>query len=210
MEGGESDIASTHHIFNCLQREHPDIAKLMTEPVWYQDRKGEVSAGQQPWIRTSPLFLENDDPSSSSAAGSDTPAPRVWCKFDPMNFKSLGRFQSGPDAQIPPLSAAQARAMEVLEGVCKRESLHMVLDPGDIQFLSNSHIFHARTAYRDWAPGSLDEEGGLRPRRHLMRLWLSVPEDEGGWRLPYPDARNKKRGGVQVDDTPPVCPLDAE
>jgi hypothetical protein len=43
-----------------------------------------------------------------------------------------------------------------------------------------------------------------------MRLWLSVPQDEGGWKLPFPDAHDKKRGGVQVDDTPPICPLDAE
>jgi hypothetical protein len=200
MEGGESDIASQHHVFNCLQREHPDVAKLFCEPIWDQDRKGEIPTGAKPWIKTSPLFMEY---------GSEGP-PRIWGRFDPMNFKSLSRFSSGPNPEIPPLSDAQVRAMEILETICKRESLHMILDPGDIQFLSNSHVFHARTAYKDWAPGAVDESGKPRIRRHLMRLWLSVPQDEGGWKLPFPDAHDKKRGGVQVDDTPPICPLDAE
>ena len=43
-----------------------------------------------------------------------------------------------------------------------------------------------------------------------MRLWLSTPENEGGWRLPFADSHEKKRGGVQVNDNRPVAPLDAE
>lgn len=48
------------------------------------------------------------------------------------------------------------------------------------------------------------------PRRHLLRLWLATPESEGGWALPMPDSNEKKRGGVQVNNTPPKAPLDAE
>lgn len=127
-----------------------------------------------------------------------------------MNVTSLARYNSGANAQIPAVTEAQKHAMQVLEEVCMRESLHMILAPGEIQFLSNQHVFHARTAYKDWAPGTLDESGNERPRRHLMRLWLSVPIEEGGWKLPYPDANLKKRGGIQVNDVAPVCPLDAE
>ncbi|KAH7141851.1 hypothetical protein EDB81DRAFT_899231 [Dactylonectria macrodidyma] len=200
MEGGESDICSQHHVFNCLQREHPEVAKLFCEPIWYADRKGEVSKGQKPWMKTAVFYLENDPEGT----------PRLYGKFDPNNVTSLWRFNTGPDAQLPPLSEAQLHAMRVLEETCKREALHMILDPGDIQFVSNQHVFHARTAYKDYAPGSRDESGNLRPQRHLMRLWLSVPVDEGGWKLPFPDMLEKKRGGIQVDDTPPKCPLDAE
>lgn len=92
--------------------------------------------------------------------------------------------------------------MSILEDTCVRLSLHMVLEVGDIQFLSNNHVLHARTAYVDYPPP--------RPRRHLMRLWLSVPEAEGGWRLPFVDSRDLKRGGIQVDDTVENAPLDAE
>ena len=78
----------------------------------------------------------------------------------------------------------------------------MVLDVGDIQFLSNQHVLHARTEYKDHAPPA--------PRRHLMRLWLATPESEGGWILPYHDSKEKKRGGIQVDDVAPVANLDAD
>ena len=100
------------------------------------------------------------------------------------------------------MSPAQEEAAQVLEATCAREALHMILEVGDIQFLSNAHVLHSRTAYKDYPPPA--------PRRHLMRLWLATPESEGGWRLPFRDSDEKKRGGVQVDDTRPVAPLDAE
>ncbi|KAL8685669.1 MAG: hypothetical protein Q9218_007618 [Villophora microphyllina] len=58
LKGGESDIVSSHHVYNVLQAEHPDVVKTLTEPIWYFDRKGEVSQGQDPYIRTSVLYLE--------------------------------------------------------------------------------------------------------------------------------------------------------
>ncbi|KAL2162944.1 hypothetical protein VTH06DRAFT_6780 [Thermothelomyces fergusii] len=188
QEGGESDIASVHRVWNVLQQEHPDVAELLTRPVWYFDRKGEVSDGQDEYIRQPVVYLENGGKG------------RLYCKWDPYYVRSLGRFVER--GLVPPLSDEQKRAMEVLEEVCQREALHMVLEVGDVQFVSNSHILHARTAYKDFAPPA--------PRRHLLRLWLSTPEGEGGWALPMPDSHEKKRGGVQVNDTPPKVPLDAE
>ncbi|KAI9376613.1 hypothetical protein BJX61DRAFT_550817 [Aspergillus egyptiacus] len=188
LEGGESDIVSSHHIYNTLAVERPDVLKTLTEPIWYFDRKGETSKGQQEYIRTSVVYLERGD------------NPRVYTKWDPYYVRSLGRFSDA--GLIPPLSDKQIEALEVLEATCQRLSLHMILEVGDIQFLANSHVLHARTAYKDFAPPA--------PRRHLMRLWLATPESEGGWRLPFWDSNEKKRGGVQVDDTAPVAPLDAE
>ena len=189
-ECGESDIASAHLLWNILQSERPDVAELFTQPIWYFDRKGEVSVGQDPWIRTAVFFLE---PSGQG---------RLYSKWDPYYLRSLSRFSNA--GLIPPFSAAQEEAAQVLEAICHRIKLHMVLEVGDIQFVSNEHVLHARTAYRDYGPDS-----GM-PRRHLMRLWLSTPEEEGGWVLPYCDSKERKRGGVQVDDTPPVANLDAD
>jgi hypothetical protein len=42
----------------------------------------------------------------------------------------------------------------------------MDLAPGDIQWLSNHTIVHARTAY--------DDHPEPERKRHLLRLWLSV------------------------------------
>ncbi|KAL2855996.1 hypothetical protein BJY01DRAFT_203619 [Aspergillus pseudoustus] len=188
LEGGESDIVSSHHVYNTLAIERPDVLKTLTDPIWYFDRKGETSKGQEEYIRTSVMYLERGENA------------RVYTKWDPYYVRSLTRFSDA--GLVPPLSPAQLEALQVLEETCQRLSLHMILEVGDIQFVSNSHVLHARTAYKDYAPPA--------PRRHLMRLWLATPENEGGWKLPFWDSNEKKRGGVQVDDTAPVAPLDAE
>lgn len=160
----------------------------MTKPIWYFDRKGETSEGQEPYIKTAVFYLEKG------------PNGRVYSKWDPYYVKSLDRFMNA--GVIPHLSPEQVEAAKVLEETCHRSRLHMILEVGDIQFLSNEHVLHARTAYKDHAPPT--------PRRHLMRLWLATPEGEGGWKLPFHDSFERKRGGIQVNDQPPVCPLDAE
>jgi len=188
LEGGESDIVSSHHVWNTLQKERPDVAETLTKPIWYFDRKGETSFGEEPYIRTSVFYLER------GLSG------RVYSKWDPYYVKSLGRFVEA--GLVPPLSPEQIEAAKVLEETCHRLRLHMILEVGDIQFLSNEHVLHARTEYRDHAPPA--------PRRHLMRLWLATPESEEGWKLPFHDSEEKKRGGIQVNDQAPVAPLDAE
>ena len=42
----------------------------------------------------------------------------------------------------------------------------MDLEPGDIQWLSNHTVMHARTEYEDWPEP--------QRKRHLLRLWLSI------------------------------------
>lgn len=134
QEGGESDIVSVHRVWNVLQEEHPDVAELLTKPIWYFDRKGEVSEGQEEFIRQPVVYLENGGKG------------RLYCKWDPYYVRSLKRFEER--GVVPPLSDEQKRAMEILENVCQRESLHMILEVGDIQFVSNAHLLHARTAYK--------------------------------------------------------------
>lgn len=190
LEGGESDIVSSHHVWNTLQKENPDVAETLAQPIWYFDRKGEVSHGQEPYTRQ-PIFYRETGPDATS---------RVFCKWDPYYVRSLSRFSDA--GLIPPLSEKQEHAIKVLEDTCMALSLHMILDIGDIQFLHNGHVLHSRTAYKDYPPP--------HPRRHLMRLWLATPESEGGWKLPFADSSHRKRGGVQVNDTPPRAPIDAE
>ena len=58
LEGGESDIVSSHHVFNVLSEERPGVLKTLTQPIWYFDRKGEVSEGEEPYIKTAIFYLE--------------------------------------------------------------------------------------------------------------------------------------------------------
>lgn len=72
LEGGESDLVSSHAVWNELQRQEPEVARLLTEPVWYFDRKGEKSRGEEDWIRTSVFYLETGE------------NPRVYSKYVPL------------------------------------------------------------------------------------------------------------------------------
>ncbi|EEH38136.2 taurine catabolism dioxygenase TauD [Paracoccidioides lutzii Pb01] len=172
LEGGESDIVSTHQVYNGIAKTRPDVLETLTKPIWYIDRKGETSIGQEEYIRACIFYVEPKEDG------------RVFAKWDPYFVRSLTRFSD--KGIIPPLSPAQLEALTVLEETCLRLALHMVLDVGDIQSLANSHILHARTEYKDYPPPA--------PRRHLMRLWLATPESEGGWSLPFWDTNEKKRG----------------
>lgn len=140
LEGGESDIVSSHNVWNVLQREHPDVAETLTKPIWYFDRKGEVSEGQQPYTRQPVFYLETGPQNES----------RVYCKWDPYFVHSLKRYSDA--GVVPPLSPEQEKASKILEEVCMGLSLHMILEIGDIQFLSNAHVLHSRTAYKDYPP----------------------------------------------------------
>lgn len=186
-EGGESDIVSTHHVFNVLQNERPDVLRTLIDTDWYWDRKGEISPGQNEWFTTRVIQWLADDPS------------RVYLKWDPYNVKSLERVSKA--GKIPPLSEAQLEATQVLEDICARESLHMILEVGDIQLVANTHVLHARTSFIDADVG---------PRRHLLRLWMAIPEKQGGWRVSYADSNYPRRGGIVIKGVQEKVFLEAE
>lgn len=61
LEGGENDVVSGHRVWNIMHAERPDVAELLTKPIWYFDRKGEVSVGQEDYIRCAIYYLERDN-----------------------------------------------------------------------------------------------------------------------------------------------------
>jgi hypothetical protein len=106
LEGGESDIVSSHHVWNILQKERPDVAETLTKPIWYFDRKGETSAGEDPYIRTSVFYLEK---------GVDG---RVYSKWDPYYVKSLSRFMDA--GVIPHLSPQRMYCFGLLPSIQRK------------------------------------------------------------------------------------------
>ena len=79
----------------------------------------------------------------------------------------------------------------------------MQLQPGDMQFVYNHSLLHDRTAFVDWPDPA--------KRRHLLRLWLSIPEDRT---LPecfkerYGSIEIGNRGGIITANTRLHAPLD--
>ena len=184
-EGGESMIVSAVAVHDEMMRRRPDLLPELYKPV-YMDRRGEVPDGKLPWFGM-PLFTWHRGQINGYA-----PIRQY--------VESLARF---PDA--PRISNAQMAALDLFYEICEEEEfcLRLQFEPGDIQFLQNHVVFHSRTGFTDW-----DE---AEKKRHLMRLWLSLPD---GRLLPDSYAekwinieRGTRRGGVPTM-TPPVIPLD--
>ena len=98
--------------------------------------------------------------------------------------------------------------MDLLDELAASDTFRLDMDfqPGDIQFLHNHQILHARTAYEDYPEPER--------KRHLLRLWLSAPN---GRELPAALAARygevtvgKIRGGIRVPGQTLSAPLEAE
>lgn len=183
QSGGESMIVSAVAVHDEMMRRSPELLAELYKPI-HMDRRGEVPAGKLPWFGM-PLFTWH-------RGGLNGYAP-VRQYID-----SLARF---PEA--PRMSNAQSAALDLFYALCEDNCLRLQFEPGDIQFLQNHVVFHSRTAYVDGP----DPER----RRHLMRIWMSLPD---GRALPPAYAEKwinielgTRRGGVPTDK-PPIVPLD--
>ncbi|KAG6002350.1 hypothetical protein E4U54_000893 [Claviceps lovelessii] len=199
--GGASGCASAHTVWNSLVKERPDVARTLASSNWYVDRKGEVTPGQEPWFKN-PIFMVEPGGKERVYVKYAVLFPWGCCdllnldqRWDPYFVKSLARFSNR--GLIPPLSAEQLEAMDVLQATCEKHGFEYNCEVGDMQFVSCCQTFHSRTAFTDALPP--------RPPRYLLRTWVGTPEHEGGWCLPFHDSCHPKRGGIQVDSTAPAA-----
>lgn len=184
--GGRSSLVSSVTLHNEIRRRRPDLAAVLFQPV-QTDRRGEAGPGEDPWF-TIPVFTWH----AGHFAG----------KYQRQYIESARRFP-----QVPPLTAAQVAAFDLLDALAEDPALHVELDfrPGDIQLVNNHILFHDRTAFEDWP----DPER----RRHLLRLWLAPPQAQA---LPpvfaerFGSVTPGERGGISVPRDLWIAPLDAE
>jgi hypothetical protein len=144
--GGTSRIASSAAIFNEIQRRRPDLVPTLFEPFPF-DRNGEERPGEPPYFM-GPLCRRGDGWLRTFYIG--------WYIRD-----------SQRHASAPRLTAAQREVIDLIDEIATDPSVHLDMEfrAGDIQWLKNSVILHARTEYQDHAEPER--------KRHLLRLWLT-------------------------------------
>lgn len=147
LRGGESRIASAGAVYNALLESRPDLLEVLHRP-FHWDRQGEEAPGEQPWFELPPLSEVDGTP----------------------RFFYLGWYirDAQRHPEVPRLTDEQLEAMELLEAIANDPAVHVEMDfrPGDIQWINNGRVLHAREAY--------DDAEDPAERRHLLRLWLAA------------------------------------
>jgi hypothetical protein len=145
--GGASRIVSSVSVYNELLARRPDLVLRLYEP-FFLDVRNEDSSGE---LRHLPI------PPCRFADGT------LRTFFHSDYFRSVQRHED-----VPPFTRDEQELLDGYEAIASDPDfyLDMELEPGDIQWLSNHSILHARTAYED-------HEDPQR-KRHLLRLWLSL------------------------------------
>lgn len=165
-EGGLSLLVSADTVFNEMRRRRPDLLEWLLQPI-ATDRRGEVPEGMDPYLLI-PVFSYFAD--------------RITIFYQRQYIESAQRF---PDA--PRLTEKHIEALDLFDELCNDPELHltMMLERGDMQFVYNHAMLHDRTGFVDWPE--------LEKRRHLARLWLSVPGDR-----PLPEIFATRFGSVEI------------
>ena len=183
--GGTSSIASSAAIHNHLLEEEPAaLEALYSEFIC--DRYDEIPVGKLAYYSVR-VFNEID-------------GKLVCCGMDP-DIRSAQRLQD-----VVPLTAEQCHALDAFQNAAKALALNMTLEPGDMQFVNNHVVVHAREQFEDYPEPE--------KRRYMVRLWLSSPL---GRTLPgflaerWGDiAVGSVRGGIKVSGSVPVVHLDPD
>ncbi|KAJ4161954.1 hypothetical protein NW765_010043 [Fusarium oxysporum] len=175
-DGGASRLASTWRVYNHIAATRPDLihtlsgrwdAELFTKTVNDTDR-----------FMSRPLL--HHLPASADGKTPD----RILLQYGRRYYVGFGEIPRGK--HLPPITEAQAEALDTLHFLGERFSVSTNFEKGDMQYVNNVAIFHARDGFTD----TKDKQ------RHLLRLWLRDPEY--AWKTPAALASRWERvyGGV--------------
>lgn len=164
--GGLSLLVSSSMIFNEMRLRRPDLLQLLLEPI-ATDRRGETPKGMLPYYLI-PVFSYYEG--------------FLTCIYQRQYIDSAQRFTDAPK-----LTSSHIEALNLFDELANDPKLNfsMTLEPGDMQFVYNHALLHDRTSFEDWPEPER--------KRHLLRLWLSVPGDR-----PLPEIFAQKFGSVGI------------
>ncbi len=170
--GGLSRFVSSAAIHNEIARRNPEFLEVLYRPyIW--SRQGQERAGEAAWY---------GQPIYGVAQG------RFASRYIRTHILSARKHHGAP-----PLTDIQREALQAIDRLAGDPAfcLDMMLEPGDMVFLNSHTTYHARTEFEDHPEPER--------KRHLLRLWLSVPNSRPlpeGWSEIYRDRRpGAVRGG---------------
>ncbi|MCP4006415.1 MAG: TauD/TfdA family dioxygenase [bacterium] len=147
MSGGKSSLASLLTIYNRILEEAPEIIDTLYERFHYDCREEKHPDGLPYYSRA-----------AASVSGG-----KLSLRHNSGYAKSARRHEG-----CPPMTEEQIRVMGLIDRLSYDEQIRfdVQLEEGDMIFLNNYQVIHARNAFEDF------EEPDRK--RHLMRLWLHL------------------------------------
>ncbi|HVH76884.1 MAG TPA: TauD/TfdA family dioxygenase [Stellaceae bacterium] len=150
QSGGVSRLTSALSVHNAMLAECPGALERLYRGYVFH-RRGEEQPGDLPYTPYRvPVFSNTEGKISARYV-------RTY-------------VEAGEAAAGRPMREDELAVLDRFEAVTKRPALMLefTLQPGEMYFINNYTILHARTAFDD---GDAEEDR----RRHLLRLWLDVP-----------------------------------
>ncbi|KAI5863701.1 Clavaminate synthase-like protein [Durotheca rogersii] len=158
-EGGASKLASTWRVYNEIARTRPDLIHTLTSN-WDVENFANATVR----FTSRPLMYYHP--------ATDSTPERIALQYARRSFVGFGALPRSPD--IPPITEAQAEALDTLHFLGEKFCVNTHFQKGDIQYVNNFALFHARDGFTN---------AGLK-QRHLLRLWLRDPAN--AWPTPEP------------------------
>ena len=173
--GGTSKVISSIALRDEVERLRPDLIPVLQQP-WFHTYQNTQDPTQPPYYRC-PIL--GDDPTYFTVR---------------TNRKNIDAAQRDFE-DVPRLSPEQTEVLDLFDQLMPSDRLcySMELEQGDLQLLNNYVTLHSRTPFEDFEDPD--------QKRHLLRLWLSVPSSQPlppQWEEYYGDVRaGAVRGGVR-------------
>ena len=175
--GGAQYVASFWRIYNELLHTDPAVLETMAEANWPFELKQKYVPASV-WLSLSLFSLFLYDSLTCSVHRDQPPHLELGPTLFFSHHKPICQLVKAPlqgtpllprDARMPPMSAMQEHALQSVEQLARRFCTTLNRRQGDVQFLHNLSVLHARSAYRPAVPGMSSD-------RHLLRMFLRDPE----------------------------------
>lgn len=169
--GGLSKICSAVAVRNEIARTRPDLLDVLHQPFNWS-WKGQEVPGQTPYYQQ-PIYSEHQG------------------KFCSRHIPPHILVAPEQSPELPAVTAQQIEAMKLINTLANDERFHfcMMFEPGDIQLLNNHVTYHSRTEFEDYPESDR--------KRHLLRMWLSVPNSRELSPLMSAIYRDQRTGAVR-------------
>ncbi|MGK0189858.1 MAG: alpha-ketoglutarate-dependent taurine dioxygenase [Verrucomicrobiales bacterium] len=146
--GGESYVVSSMALYLEIQKRRPDLLAVLEEPFYYARHNVDLG-NAKPWCRQ-PIFSFYEGHFASN-----------------MLRMLIDRAYAMPE--LPEMTDLQREALDFVQELAHDQRFHFsfMQRPGDLLFLNNWVTLHRRSEF--------DDHAEPERKRHLLRVWLSVP-----------------------------------